>query len=67
MLEIPTPCHIIDIDALKMNLERVSRFKQMAKCEVYLAVKGFSAPYLFDIMKPFLDGISASGLYEARC
>lgn len=66
MLEIPTPCHIIDIDALKTNLERVSRFKQMAKCEVYLAVKGFSAPYLFDIMKPFLDGISASGLYEAR-
>lgn len=66
MLEIPTPCHIIDLDTLKQNLERISRFKEMSRCEIYLAVKGFSAPYLFDSMKPVLDGISASGLYEAR-
>ncbi len=66
MLAIPTPCHIIDLDALNHNLQRISELKKLSGCEVYLAVKGFSAPYLFDVMKSTLDGISASGLYEAK-
>lgn len=63
---LPTPCHIIDLDVLKQNLQRVSELKRKAECDVYLAVKGFSAPYLFDILKDTLDGVSASGLYEAK-
>lgn len=66
MLDIQTPCHIIDLDALRENLKRISEFKRMAECNIYLAVKGFSAPYLFGELKDTLDGISASGLYEAR-
>lgn len=66
MIELPTPCHIIDLDALRQNLERVSEFKRISKCDVYLAVKGFSAPYLFGELKDTLDGVSASGLYEAK-
>ena len=66
MIKIPTPCHIIDLDMLRQNLERISQLKKMAECDILLAIKGFSAPYLFDIMKEVLDGISASGLYEAR-
>ena len=66
MFNPPTPCHIINLDILKQNLKRVSQFKIMAECEVLLAVKGFSAPYLFDVLKDTLDGVSASGLYEAR-
>lgn len=66
MIELQTPCHIIDLDALRKNLERISELKQMAECNIYLAVKGFSAPYLFKELEDSLDGISASGLYEAR-
>ena len=66
MSNIPTPCHIIDLDVLEHNLKRVSEFKELSGCTVLLAVKGFSAPYLFDMMQPILDGVSASGLFEAR-
>lgn len=66
MSHIPTPCHIINLDVLEKNLKRVSRLKELSGCTVLLAVKGFSAPYLFDMMKQFLDGVSASGLFEAR-
>lgn len=66
MSNIPTPCHIIDLDVLEHNLKRVSKFKEFSGCTVLLAVKGFSAPYLFKMMKPVLDGVSASGLFEAK-
>lgn len=66
MTDLQTPCHIIDLDVLRKNLERVSELKRMAECNVHLAVKGFSAPYLFHELNDTLDGISASGLYEAR-
>ena len=66
MSNIPTPCHIINLDVLEHNLKRISEFKEFSGCTVLLAVKGFSAPYLFDIMKPVLDGVSASGLFEAK-
>lgn len=64
--ELPTPCHIIDLDILQKNLQRISRLKTEAGCKILLAVKGFSAPYLFEPMNGVLDGVSASGLYEAR-
>lgn len=66
MQNIPTPCHIISLDLLKQNIERIKTFKQLSDCKILLAVKGFSAPYLFESMTEILDGISASGLYEAK-
>lgn len=66
MTNIPTPCHIINLDRLRENLDRIYYFKEKAHCQILLAVKGFSAPYLFDQMRGVLDGVSASGLYEAR-
>lgn len=66
MFKLPTPCHIIDMDTLYQNLQRVDQLKKESGCMVLLAVKGFSAPYLFGPMRSVLDGVSASGLYEAR-
>lgn len=66
MIKLPTPCHIIDMDMLQENLFRIHHLKQEADCKILLAVKGFSAPYLFEPFRYILDGISASGLYEAR-
>lgn len=66
MQKLPTPCHIIDVDRLKENLERIRLLKEAAGCKILLAVKGFSAPYFFEPMQGVLDGVSASGPYEAR-
>lgn len=66
MQKLPTPCHILDMDRLNENLERVRLLKQAAGCRILLAVKGFSAPYFFAPMQSVLDGVSASGPYEAR-
>ena len=63
---IRTPCHIIDLDRLEENLNKIRLLKEVAGCKVLLAVKGFSLPYFFKYMRPYIDGISASGLYEAR-
>lgn len=66
MVNVPTPCHVIHLERLRENLDRVRQLKELADCQVLLAVKGFSAHYLFDQMREVLDGVSASGLYEAR-
>ena len=64
--DIPTPCHIIDLDRLDRNLDKVKNLKELSGCKVLLAVKGFSLPALIEKMKGCIDGISASGLYEAK-
>lgn len=64
---LPTPCHIIDLDRLRYNLDqRIKKLRQDARCTVLLAIKGFSADSILPYMRDFLDGISASGPFEAR-
>ena len=65
-MKLPTPCHIIDLDRLEQNLAKIKLLKNKANCHVLLAVKGFSSPVLFPLLRHCLDGISASGLFEAR-
>ena len=65
MQQLPTPCHIIDLDRLNENLERIATLKQSSGCKILLAIKGFSAPYFFEPLRTVLDGVSASGPYEA--
>lgn len=66
MINLPTPCHIIDLDSLDANLSRITMLKDLSGCNVHLAIKGFSCLGLFDRLKNVIDGISASGLYEAK-
>lgn len=64
---IPTPCHIIDLDRLRYNLnQRIKKLRQNVGCTVLLAIKGFSADTILPYMQDYLDGISASGAFEAR-
>lgn len=64
---LPTPCHIIDLDRLQYNLDhRIKKLRQNAGCTVLLAIKGFSADTILPYMRNSLDGISASGAFEAR-
>ena len=64
---LPTPCHIIDLDRLHYNLScRINKLKQEVNCTVLLAIKGFSADTILPYLRNDLDGISASGAFEAR-
>ena len=64
--KIPSPCYVIDCDILKHNLGLMqSRCNQLG-LRPLLAVKGFPLALLFREIAPYLYGISASSLFEAR-
>lgn len=61
-----TPCFVFDLDQLDKNLDKLSIIRTQTSCKVLLSVKGFSTECLFPYLLKRLDGISASGEYEAR-
>lgn len=60
-----TPCFILDIDRLRVNLETAKRVREDAGCKVLLATKAFAMPAVFPVMRDYLDGTTASGVHEA--
>lgn len=66
ILQIPTPCHVIDLDQIKNNITRLSVLRDKANVKILFAIKGFSNDKIIPMFQNFFDGISASGLWEAR-
>ena len=64
--DIRTPAYVLDVAALKRNLETAARIKREAGCKVLLATKAWAMPAAFPLMRDVLDGTTASGEYEAR-
>ena len=64
--DIATPAYVLDVAALKRNLETVARIRREAGCKVLLATKAWAMPVAFPMMRDALDGSTASGEYEAR-
>jgi carboxynorspermidine decarboxylase len=64
--EMHTPAYVLDVAALKRNLETVARIKREAGCKILLATKAWAMPAAFPLMRDTLDGTTASGEYEAR-
>lgn len=64
--QIESPAFIIDIDALKRNLQVLDCIQRDAGVNVLLALKGFSTVKAFDSIKQVLKGVCASSLHEAR-
>ena len=66
-MQLPTPCHIIDLDRLKHNLEHpIFNLRKETSCKILLALKGFSSDAILPYITNSLDGFCASGLYEAK-
>lgn len=61
-----TPVFIIDETRLRKNCEKLARVKEATGCKVLLAQKAYSAFETYPIIAEYLDGTTASGLYEAR-
>lgn len=63
---VPTPCYIIDEHLLKHNLEILDSVRKLSGCRILLALKGFSMYSVFPLAGKYLNGITASSLFEAR-
>lgn len=64
--KIRTPYFLVDERRLRRNLEILKDVAQKADCKILLAQKAFSMFSVYPLMRQFLAGTTASGLYEAR-
>lgn len=63
---LPTPCYIVDERLLRKNLDILRGVQQRTGCKILLAQKAFSMYSTYPIIREYLAGTTASGLYEAR-
>ena len=63
---VPSPCYIIDELALEKNCKILGEVQKRTGCKILLALKGFSVFSMFPMIRKYLHGTCASGLYEAR-
>ncbi len=64
--ELNTPCYVIDEERLEKNLKILKQVKDHTGCRILLAQKAFSCFAEYPLIGKYLDGTTASGLYEAR-
>ena len=63
---VPSPCFVVDEMAIRRNLAVLKDVGDRGGAKVLLALKAFSMWALADVVGEYLDGVCASGLWEAR-
>lgn len=63
---VKTPCYVTDERLLEKNLQILRDVAQRSGCKILLAQKAFSMYSTYPLIAQYLDGTTASGLYEAR-
>lgn len=64
--ELSTPCYIVNTDVLAENFRNIRAKADQTGLSLLLAMKGFPFAKSFPFIKPYVDGVSASGLFEAK-
>jgi carboxynorspermidine decarboxylase len=64
--EIPSPCFVLDEQALDVNLKKILYVMEQAGVEIIPALKGFAMWAAFPRLKEYVNSASASSLYEAK-
>lgn len=64
--ELRTPCYVIMESEMKKNLQILQEIRQQSGCKILLAQKAFSMYSCYPLIGEYLDGTTASGLYEAK-
>ncbi|MCM3055924.1 carboxynorspermidine decarboxylase [Caldibacillus thermoamylovorans] len=64
--ELPTPCYVVDEKLLENNLKILNEVMERTGAKIVLAQKAFSMFKLYPLLAKYLNGTTASGLYEAR-
>ncbi len=66
LCRVPSPCFVVDEAAVRRNLAMLKDVGEQGGTKVLLALKAFSMWSLGDLVGDYLDGVCASGLWEAR-
>lgn len=61
-----TPCYVVMERELKENLRILRKLREETGCKILLAQKAFSMYHCYPLIGEYLDGTTASGLYEAK-
>ncbi len=61
-----TPYFLVDEARLRKNLELLRQVQAASGCKILLAQKAFSMFACYPLLREYLAGTAASGLYEAR-
>lgn len=64
--ELPTPCYLLDENRLVQNLAVLRDVARRTGAKILLAQKAFSMFSVYPLIREYLAGTTASGLYEAR-
>ena len=64
--QIPSPCYVLDESLLTANLKLIREVGSKSDVEIILALKGFALWGVFPLIKPYVKGVSASSIHEAR-
>ncbi|SFL07282.1 carboxynorspermidine decarboxylase [Lachnospiraceae bacterium KH1T2] len=64
--ELTTPVYIVDESKLIHNLEILHKVEADTGCHILLAQKAFSMFRVYPLIKQYISGATASGLFEAR-
>jgi len=62
---VPSPCFVVDAEALRKNGRILDQVRQASGAKIILALKAFSMHPAFPVLRPFLNGTTASSLNEA--
>ncbi|MDO5641950.1 MAG: carboxynorspermidine decarboxylase [Paracoccus sp. (in: a-proteobacteria)] len=65
-MSLQTPFYLMDLPALRRNMEIVARLRETSGARALLALKCFATWSVFDEMRDFMDGTTSSSLYELR-
>lgn len=64
--QVPSPCFVLEEKLLRKNLEVIKEVQQKAGIDIILAFKGFAMWSTFPLVREYLNGATASSLFEAR-
>ncbi|MCK0100414.1 carboxynorspermidine decarboxylase [Qipengyuania sp. S6317L1] len=63
---VESPAFVVDAAKIRSNCQILADIRDEAGCKVFAALKAFSMHSVAHIMGEYLDGVSTSGLWEAR-
>lgn len=66
LYSVETPCYVVDEKRLTQNLTILRDIAERAGCKILLAQKAFSMFGVYPLIGRYLDGTTASGLFEAK-
>lgn len=66
VMEIKTPYFLIDESLIEKNCKILERVRKESGCKILLAQKAYSCYDTYPLISKYLDGTTASGLFEAR-